>query len=86
MVIAAQHCTQDAARRADSIAQDLAKMGLPVIRHHAVQCSFSSLADTVAQQFTSAMEGPMPIVFVRGRAMSDPTLDEIVAEFNASRS
>jgi hypothetical protein len=31
----------------------------------------------------AVMTGPLPIVFVRGRAKGNPTIKEVVAEFNS---
>ena len=37
----------------------------------------------INKRMNRIMNGPLPVVFVNGRAKSNPSLDEVVAEFRA---
>jgi len=84
-VVAAQNCPHAAAQRADRLAEALAGKGIPVVRTSNVM--FPATRDrAVYDQMSSVMTGPPPIVFVRGRAKSNPNLDEVVTEFEGNRA
>ena len=86
-VLAPENCPSEAARRADRLAADLSRKGMPVVRRDSVRFSLSSqLESDVQTRMSEIMEGPLPIVFVDGRAKSDPSLDEVVAEFRRNHS
>lgn len=80
-VIAAENCPEDAAQRADRLAEQLAKAGLPVQRGHQVSFSLNNADAGAAQRITSVMNGELPIVFVHGKVKSNPSLDEVLAEY-----
>lgn len=81
-VVAAQNCPHEEARRADRLAEDLARKGIPVERTQDVRFSITSPPDSsVMERMSRIMNGPLPIVFVNGRAKSNPSLEEVVAEF-----
>lgn len=85
LVIAAENCPHDDAQRADQLAQDLGRSGLPVVRLHNVSFELNGPdASAAAERLTAVMNGELPIVFVRGRAKSNPRLDEVIAEFKGS--
>ncbi|MBV8605578.1 MAG: hypothetical protein JO224_12900 [Pelomonas sp.] len=86
-VVAAQNCPHDDARRADRLADDLSHMGIPVERTHEARFHFTSRPDAaVMDRMKAIMTGPLPIVFVNGRAKANPSLDEVAAEFRAGRA
>jgi hypothetical protein len=39
---------------------------------------------SIANRVTSVMNGELPIVFVHGKAKSNPTLDEVAAEYRGA--
>ena len=79
-VVAAQNCPRAAAQRADRLAEALAGKGIPVVRTSNVM--FAATRDrSVYDQMSAVMTGQLPIVFVRGRAKPNPSLDEVVTEF-----
>jgi hypothetical protein len=82
-VIAAENCPEDAAQRADRLAEQLAKAGLPVQRGHQVSFSLGNADAGAAQRITSVMNGELPIVFVHGKVKSNPSLDEVLAEYRS---
>jgi hypothetical protein len=84
MVIAAEDCPEAAARRADDLAERLARDGIPVTRAHNVSFPAVNGADEL-QRVNRVMHGELPIVIVHGRAKANPTFDEVLAEYRASR-
>jgi hypothetical protein len=80
-VIAAQDCPEEAAQRADSLAEQLSAKGIPVTRAHNVSFTITSGDPADAQRISSIMSGELPIVLVHGKAKSNPSLDEVVAEY-----
>ena len=84
-VLAPENCPSEAAKRADRLAADLSRKGIPVERISRARFSFSSqLESNVQTRMSEIMEGPLPIVFADGRAKSNPSLDEVVAEFRGN--
>ena len=85
VVFAPQNCPSDAAQRAYALINDLGSRGLPVSRADAA--SFGNLPDAAtAERVMAVMNGQVPIVFVNGKAKSNPSLEEVVAEYRRSKS
>ena len=81
-VVAAENCPHEAAQRADRLAEDLTKKGIPVERTHHVRFHFTSQPDAATmERMSKVMNGPLPAVFVNGRAKSNPSLEEVASEF-----
>ena len=81
-VIAAQNCPHEAAQRADRLAEALSSQGIPVERTHAARFHFTSRPDSdTVDRISAVMNGPLPVVFINGRAKANPSLDEVAAEF-----
>lgn len=81
LVIAAENCTADAARRADDLEIDLRRQGIPVRRSSQVNFEFIGSGSDMLERINHVMNAEPPIVFVRGRAKANPTLAEVVAEY-----
>lgn len=81
LVIAAENCPEEAAQRADQLAYRLRSHGVPVTRLHNVSFDIPGGDAAVAQRVMAVMHGDLPIVFVRGKAKSNPSLDEVLAEY-----
>ncbi len=85
-VVAAENCPHEEAQRADRLAEDLGRKGIPVQRTHQVSFSLTSPPESeVMERMSRIMNGPLPIVFIDGRAKSNPSLDEVVAEFKGGK-
>jgi hypothetical protein len=84
LVVAAENCPEEAAQRADLLADQLARDGVPVARVHNVSFNIPNGDSSVAEQVMSVMNSELPIVFVRGKAKSNPTLEEVAAEYKAT--
>jgi hypothetical protein len=85
LVIAAQNCPHEDAQRADSLAEGIAGNGIQVVRAQDVSFEFASADSSMTERIMNIMNGPLPIVIVNGRAKSNPSLDEVIAEYRASR-
>jgi len=84
MIVAAENCPEEDARRADFLADQLASNGIPVARAHNVHFSIPNGDASVAKKVMSVMNGELPIVLVNGRAKSNPRLEEVIAEYKAT--
>lgn len=83
-VVAAVNCPHEAAQRADRLAKELGARGVPVIRTSNVRFEGVGLDQAAISRLNVIMNGPLPIVFVRGRAKPAATLDDVEAEFKSS--
>ena len=85
-VLAAKNCPGEDAKRADRLAADLSRKGIPVERTNSARFSLSSpLESDVRTRLSQIMEGPLPTVFIDGRAKSNPSVDDVIAEFRGKR-
>ena len=85
-VIAAVNCPHEAARRADQLAKDLGDEGIPVVRTNNVGFTAAGVDQSTVDRVRAILNGPLPIVFVHGRAKSAPSLEDVEAEFKSSNS
>jgi hypothetical protein len=82
VIFAPLNCSREEAQRADFLADTLSRRGIPVKRTQEANISFSGIPDdATASRVKGVMNGPLPIVFVKGRAKSNPTIEETVAEY-----
>ncbi len=82
VIFAPLNCTREEAQRADFLADTLSRRGIPVKRTQQVNISFGGIPDdATASRVKGVMNGSLPIVFVNGRAKSNPTPEETVAEY-----
>ena len=82
VILAALNCPSAQAKRADAMASQLERMGIPVSR--ANQYSVSRLTPDQMPLITrtnTVLTGEIPIVVINGRAKANPTVDEVAAEF-----
>jgi len=85
-VLAALNCQKEEALRADSLAEELSRKGIPVERISAARFRFASPPDDAVMERMEMMKGPFPVVFVNGRAKSNPSFEEVVVELRGSRT
>lgn len=83
-IVAAENCPEEAAQRADRLADGLARQGVPVARLHNVSFEIPDSDPAIANRVMAVMNSELPIVFVRGRAKSNPSLEEVAAEYRAA--
>jgi hypothetical protein len=84
LIVAAENCPEEAAQRADRLAEQLARNGVAVSRLHNVSFNIPNADPSVADRVMSVMNSELPIVFVRGKAKSNPTLEEVTAEYKSA--
>ncbi len=80
-VVAAQNCPHAAAQQADQLARSLGKQGIPVARVNGVSYPSQLLNRTTMDRLMVVMNGPLPLVFVHGRAAMNPELSQVVEEY-----
>lgn len=89
VILAAQNCPGAAAQRADELARRLTSLGIPNIRTDSATFPLSP-PDPGARQLMEHSEliggGELPAVFFNGRGKSNPTLDEVTAEYRRDLS
>lgn len=85
MVVAAENCPHADAQRADRLAEQLRDRGIPVLRTHQVDFDPHHFDPAFMKRVPAIMEGVLPIVFIHGRAKGNPTLDDVVAEYQAPK-
>lgn len=80
VVFTPENCPSEAAQRARRLMGRLSDHNVPYSQtSHA---EFSNLtSQEQADRVTSVMNGPIPIVYVNGRAKANPTPEEVVAEY-----
>lgn len=81
-VLAAENCPKEDAQRADRLAATLANEKIPVVRTHNIAFNSVPMDDpNIAKRLEAVMNGPLPIVFFRGRAKGNPELEDVLAEY-----
>jgi hypothetical protein len=85
VVFAPKHCTSDAARRTEDLIRHLSRHGVAYARTDSA--NFNNLASQAdASRVMSVMNGPVPIVYVNGKAKANPTPQEVVAELRGKKA
>lgn len=85
IVFAPEHCTSDAARRTEALVRHLSSQRIAYVRTD--QASYNSLSSQdEANRVMAVMNGPVPIVYVNGKAKANPTPAEVVAEVRGKKA
>lgn len=88
VILAPQNCPKEGARRADDLAEQLGRRGIAVVRSDSYN---TSVTDPTAEQRASVeravavLKGEVPAVFVNGMGKSNPTVDEVAAEYHRTK-
>lgn len=85
VIFAPENCPSEAAQRARQLAGTLSAQNIPYRETSSANYSGLSSQEEVAR-VTAVMNGPIPIVYVNGRAKANPTTAEVVAEYRRGRS
>jgi hypothetical protein len=83
IVLAAENCPKEDARRADELAAALARRDIPHLRAHHVEFAPQGLTSADLRRINAVLHGELPAVLVKGRGKANPTLDEVLAEYRA---
>jgi len=84
VILAPQNCPSAAAQRARTLAQELTHRGIPnqISSHYAASIESPTEEDLVLlRRAATVLNGEIPAVFVKGRAKSNPTADEVASEY-----
>lgn len=85
VIFAPENCPSEAAQRARQLASHLSAQRIPYRETSSADFSTLSSQDE-ANRVMSVMNGPVPVVYVNGRAKANPTPEEVVAEYRRGRS
>lgn len=88
LILAPENCPSDAAQRADALAEQLGRRGIP----HRRSSSYSSAIQNPSQEQRANLErtafvmnGEIPAVFVNGMGKANPSVEEVIAEYERTR-
>lgn len=81
IILAAKNCTKEAARRANQLASDLDNRNIPYTRANRI--GFKNVDPSIKKRLDSVLKGPLPIVLIDGRGKANPTLNEVLSEYDA---
>ncbi|OGS10456.1 MAG: hypothetical protein A2234_00750 [Elusimicrobia bacterium RIFOXYA2_FULL_58_8] len=84
VILAPINCPSAGAQRADHLARALSRKGIPYTRANNARLRHGESAgrDQMAK-INAVMSGEVPIVFVRGRAKANPSLEEVISEYRS---
>jgi len=85
VVFVPEDSPREKVQQADELAQQLASRNIPAVRAHNVSFTTAVLDPKIGVRLDSVMKGELPIVFVNGRGKANPTIEEVIAEYGASR-
>lgn len=84
IIFAPANCPKESGQRADNLADELSRHNIPITRSSSANFSGLDKEDpAVMSQLNSVMTGELPIVFVNGKGKANPTLDEVLSEFDS---
>lgn len=85
VIFTPQNCPSEAAQRARRLMAQLTSERIPY--RETSSADFSSLtSQDEANRVTAVMNGPIPVVYVNGRAKANPTPEQVVAEYRRGQS
>ena len=84
LIFAAKNCPHEDAQRADRLAADLSRSGLRVVRIDSINFALQKADQAEVDQLNALHDEELPIVFLHGRAKANPTIQEVLAEYNGT--
>lgn len=84
LILAPENCPSEAAQRADALAADLGRMGVPSTRAHSFSLKFSNPSAeerAAADRAMAVLNGTVPAVFINGMGKSNPSAQEVADEY-----
>jgi hypothetical protein len=84
LILAPVNCPSDAARRADALADELKRMGVPAVRGDRFALSVANPSDeqkAEADRAVAVLNGTIPAVFVNGMGKANPSAQEVADEW-----
>lgn len=89
LILAPPNCPSDEARRAEALAAELDRQGIPVVRGDSMSFELVDPTDEQvagANRAVAVFNQGAPAVFINGMAMSNPTPAQAIAEYRRTRS
>ncbi|HEY0332309.1 MAG TPA: hypothetical protein VGC74_01150 [Stenotrophomonas sp.] len=80
IIFAPQNCPSDAAQRAEVMAQYLSGKGIAFTRSTSAEYGDLASREEV-DQVMAVMNGPIPVVYVNGKAKANPKPEEVEAQY-----
>lgn len=88
LILAPVNCPSEAAQRADALASELTRRGIPNQRGDSFSLSMndpSAEERAAGERAVAVLNGEIPAVFINGMGKANPTADEVAAEFSRTR-
>ncbi|MDD4928497.1 MAG: hypothetical protein PHP85_04390 [Gallionella sp.] len=85
IIFAPENCPSDGAQRANALAGELSRQGIPHTRSSSANFTFSGQNQAELDNVNAVMTGTIPIVFVHGRAKANPSIGEVVDEYRSGK-
>lgn len=85
IVVAAINCPKAAGRQADALAEKLAELKIPHTRTSNISFSFENPDPAILRLHNRIMRADPPLVFINGKMKSNPSLDDVLTEFQAAQ-
>lgn len=77
-------CPREAGQRAAALAESLGQQNIPIVQSDSANFELADATPALLQRVDTVMKGEIPIVFVKGKAKANPTLAEVLAEYQSS--
>ena len=88
LILAPLNCPSDGAQRADRLADELGSRNIPVRRSSQFSLQAEGNDDELRARIdrsVAVLNGEIPAVFVNGMAKSNPSVEDVVAEYRRTR-
>lgn len=82
VVFTPRNCPSEAAQRARRLMSRLSSENVPYRQTDSAEFS-NIVSQEQADQVIAVMEGPIPVVYVNGRAKANPSAEEVLAEYRS---
>lgn len=83
VVFAPDNCSREEGRKSDELVRELERQKIPHVRSNTAQ--FEAADPASFGKLQGVMSGKAPIVFINGRGKSNPSLPEVLAEYQRAR-
>jgi hypothetical protein len=86
VILAPLNCSSAQAKRADTMTEQLEKMGIPATRSNSYSATIHDRnLMPLLTRTNQVLGGEIPIVIINGMAKANPTVDEVTAEFRRGK-
>ncbi len=88
LILAPLNCPSAAAQRADALSNELGRRGIPNVRSSSYNINIPSPTAeqrAAVERAVAVLKGEVPAVFVNGMAKANPSLEEVVSEYERTK-